>query len=63
MKVIKYFLNELFIFLKFIFLRESKCRRVREKERGRERISSRLFTVSTEPKMGGSSLMNREIMT
>ena len=53
-------------FFKFIFERERErvCARVGEgpRERGRERIPSRLWAVSAEPD-AGLKLTNREIMT
>ena len=52
------------VFLKFIylFLRERASKQVRGRERGRERISSRLCTVSVEPNVG-LELTNDEIIT
>ena len=42
--------------------RECMCVQGRGRDRGKERIPSRLHTVSTEPNVG-LDLMNREIMT
>ena len=51
----------LFLFLMFIFERES-VQEGWEKERGGQRIQSRLCTDSREPN-AGLKLMNHEIMT
>ena len=50
------------LFLKFIHLRESECTHDWGGGRERERIPSRLRTVSIEPD-SGLDLMNCEIMT
>ena len=62
-------LSLLLLFLKCLFIyfkeeRESACKHKlgRGRERGRERIPSRLHTVSAEPD-AGLHLMNQEIMT
>ena len=49
-----------FFFTKFIYFERE--RESREGQRGRERIPSRLHTVSEEPDVG-LEVMNREIMT
>ena len=49
-------------FLSLFILRERDRERKGQRERGGERIPSRLHTVSTEPK-AGLELMNHEIMT
>ena len=46
----------------YLFLREGEHKQGRERKRKRERIPSRLCTVSTEPNMG-LELTNHEIMT
>ena len=45
----------------YLFLRESESKHGRGRERGRERIPSRLCTVSSEPDVG-LKLINYEIM-
>ena len=49
-------------FLSLCILRESETAQVGEGQRERERIASRLCTVSTEPH-AGLELTNHEIMT
>ena len=49
-------------FFKLCFERETGCEQGRGRERGRERIPSRLYAVSTEPD-AGLGLMEWEIMT
>ena len=51
----------IYMFL-FIFERESVCEQGRGRERGRQRIQSRLCADSNEPDVG-LRLTNREIMT
>ena len=58
---------EFISYLKFILTERQKernreCKQGRGKERGRERIPSRICTVSTEPDVG-LKLTNCEIMT
>ena len=56
-------MNFLFFFFKFIYLRErERAQTGWGRERRRDRIPSRLCTVSTEPDLG-LELVNREIMT
>ena len=60
---IPYLASALFYFFKNVyFWREREHKPWRGRERGRERIPSRLHAVSTEPSMG-LKLTNCEIMT
>ena len=50
------------IFFLSLYILEREHKQGKDRERGRERISSRLHTVSAEPDVG-LELMNHEIMT
>ena len=51
-----------FVFNVYLFFREREHKQGRGRERGRQRIQSRLCTVSAKPSMGLQP-MNHEIMT